>query len=210
MSAKRTGQMSKRVSFSLQSPAAPSTPTPQRVLNPYTGLPTPDTLTPTSGGHYQTPNTASPTPNCQLQIPNTPTPNARLQTPTTVSSTPTPNTSSPSVNHLQTPDSSSSTTQTGLPNPTCNPSRQPSSKHLVSRLSPNWYFNEQDTELIRAGYEPQWSGKLADTTSISTEKGKKEPATKSAMAEPRARMARHKGQMNFQNERKFPQLTGIH
>jgi hypothetical protein len=126
MSAKRTGQMSKRVSFSLQSPAAPSTPTPQRVLNPYTGLPTPDTLTPTSGGHYQTPNTASPTPNCQLQIPNTPTPNARLQTPTTVSSTPTPNTSSPSVNHLQTPDSSSSTTQTGLPNPTCNPSRQPS------------------------------------------------------------------------------------
>jgi hypothetical protein len=30
-----------------------------------------------------------------------------------------------------------------------------------------------------------------------------------AMAEPRARMARHKGQMNFQNERKFLQLTRI-
>ncbi|KAJ6190178.1 Transcription initiation factor TFIID subunit 13 [Penicillium mononematosum] len=186
MSAKRTGQMSKRVSFSLpdQSPAAPSTPTPQRVLNPHIGLPTPDTSTPISSAHYQTPNTASPTPNCQLQIPNTPTPN----------------TFSPSSSHLHTPNSSLLTTRTGLPSPTRNPSRQPSSKNLVSRLSPNWYFNEQDTELIRAGYEPQWSSKPADTTSTSTAKGKKEPATKSAMAEPRARMARHKGQMNFQNE----------
>ncbi|KAJ5490496.1 Transcription initiation factor TFIID subunit 13 [Penicillium expansum] len=211
MSAKRTAQTPKRVSFSLpgQSPWAsqlPSTPTPQRVLpNSYTGLHTPNTSTPSPKARFQTPAAVTPTPNRHLQTPNasSPTPNARLQTPNTP--TPTSNTASPTTNrYLQTPKSSSSTPKTDLPNPTRNPSRQPTSKNLVSKLSPNWYFNEQDTTLIRAGYEPQWTPDPPDTTSTSTEKGRKAPATKVAnkptMAEPRARMARHKGQMNFQNE----------
>ncbi|KAJ5951371.1 Transcription initiation factor TFIID subunit 13 [Penicillium vulpinum] len=199
MSAKCTGQTPKRVSFSLlgQSPSAapqPCTPTPQRVLpNPYTGLHTPNTSTATLNAHFQTPNTVSPTPTCHLQTPNTssPTPNPRLQTPNTVS---------PTTNrYLPTPSSSSPTPKPALPTPARRPSQQPSSKHLVSKLSPNWNFNEQDTALIRAGYEPQWTPSPVDTTS-TTEKGKKESARKPAMAEPRARMARHKGQMNFQNE----------
>jgi transcription initiation factor TFIID subunit 13 len=110
---------------------------------------------------------------------------------------------------LQNPNDSSSTQKTDLFNPIRNPSRQPNSQHLVSQLLPNWNFNEQDTALIRAGYEPQWTPKPLDTKTTPTTKGKKGSATKSAMAEPRARMARHKGQMNFQNERKFLQLTYI-
>ncbi|KAG0152825.1 hypothetical protein PDIDSM_2630 [Penicillium digitatum] len=207
MSAKRTDHPPKRVSFSLpgQSPwaiALPSTPTPQRVLpDSYTGLHTPNTSTPTLNARFQTPTTVSSTRNSHLQTPNTssPTRNARLQTPHT--STPTSNTASPTAKrYLQSPKSSSSTPKTDLPNSTRNPTRQPTSKNLVSKLSPNWYFNEQDTALIRAGYEPQWTPNPPDTTPIPTEKGRKEPATKPSMAEPRARMARHKGQMNFQNE----------
>ncbi|KAJ5827681.1 Transcription initiation factor TFIID subunit 13 [Penicillium robsamsonii] len=195
MSAKRTDQTPKRVSFSLlgQSPAPlPSTPT-QRVPTSYTGFQTPDTSTASPIVRFQTPNTVSPTPNRRLQTPNTssPTSTTHLQTPNTV--TPTTNC------RLQTPSSSLSTPKTTSLNPTRSPSRQPSSKHLVSTLLPNWNFNEQDTALIRVGYEPQWTPKPLDTSN-STEKGKKEPTTKSAMAEPRARMARHKGQMNFQNE----------
>ncbi|KAJ5359953.1 Histone-fold [Penicillium concentricum] len=190
MSAKRTDQTPKRVSFSLpgQSPAPlPSTPT-QRVPS-YTGLQTPESSSATPNARFQTPNTVSPTPNRRLQTPNTssPTPTTHLQTPNTV--TPTTN------RRLQTPSSSWSTPKTA----SLNPPRRPSSKHLVSTLLPNWNFNEQDTALIRAGYEPQWTPKPLDT-STSSEKGKKDSATKSAMAEPRARMARHKGQMNFQNE----------
>ncbi|OQD63185.1 hypothetical protein PENPOL_c010G00398 [Penicillium polonicum] len=197
MSAKRTGQAPKRVSFSLpKSPSPlPSTPTPQRILpNISTGLHTPDTS-------KSTPNARSQTPDRHVQTPNTssPTLNARLQTPNTA--TPTSNSVSPtSTHHLQTPKTSSSTSKSTSSNPTRNPSRQPSSKNLVSKLSPDWYFNEQDTALIRAGYEPQWTPKPTDTPPTSTEKGKKDPATNSTMAEPRARMARHKGQMNFQNE----------
>ncbi|KAJ5688266.1 hypothetical protein N7536_010885 [Penicillium majusculum] len=200
MSAKRTDQAPKRVSFSLssQSPSPlPSTPTPQRILpDTYTGLHTPDTSNSAPNARFQTPDTVSPTPDRHLQTPNTssPTLNACFQTPNTV--TPTSNSvSSTSTHHLQTPDTSSSTSESPSSSPSRNPSRQPSSRNLVSKLSPNWYFNEQDTALIRTGYEPQWTPNPPDTTPTSTEKGKK-----GAMAEPRARMARHKGQMNFQNE----------
>ncbi|CAI7655884.1 hypothetical protein PCG10_005973 [Penicillium crustosum] len=188
MSAKRTSQAPKRVSFSLpsQSPSPlPSTPTPQRILpDIYTGLHTPDTSNSAPNARFRTPDPVSPTPDCHLQTPNTATPTSN-----SVSAT--------STHHLQTPESTSKSTSS---NPTGNPLRQPSSKNLVSKLSPNWYFNEQDTALIRAGYEPQWTPNPTDTTPTSTEKGKKGTATKPAMAEPRARMARHKGQMNFQNE----------
>lgn len=198
MSAKRTSQAPKRVSFSLpsQSPSPlPSTPTPQRILpDIYTGLHTPDTSNSAPNARFRTPDPVSPTPDCHLQTPNTATPTSN-----SVSAT--------STHHLQTPESTSKSTSS---NPTGNPLRQPSSKNLVSKLSPNWYFNEQDTALIRAGYEPQWTPNPTDTTPTSTEKGKKGTATKPAMAEPRARMARHKGQMNFQNERKYLQPTRIH
>jgi transcription initiation factor TFIID subunit 13 len=73
-------------------------------------------------------------------------------------------------------------------------------------------FNEQDTALIRADYQAQWTpksptpeeppDKAPDKPSHITSKGPKKP-TKSAMAEPRARVARHKGQMNFPAERTF-------
>ncbi|KAJ5185936.1 Histone-fold [Penicillium cf. griseofulvum] len=189
MSAKRTDQTPKRVSFSLpgQSPAPlPSTPTPRVLPNSYTGLQTPpSTVTPNA--RFQTPGPISPTPNRHLQTPNT-----SFRTPNTV--TPTTN------SRLQNPSNSSPTQKTDLFNPTRSPSHQPSSKRLVSQLLPNWNFNEQDTALIRAGYEPQWTPKPLDTTFTSTAKGKKGSTTKPAMAEPRARMARHKGQMNFQNE----------
>lgn len=213
MSAKRTSQ--KRVSFSLpnQSPSPlPFTPTPQRILpDIHTGLHTPDTSNSTPNARFRTPDTVSPTADRYLQTPNTssPTLNARLQTPN--SATPTSNSVSPTPTYrLQTPNTSSSTSKSTSSNQTSNPSRQPSSKNLVSKLSPNWCFNEQDTALIRAGYEPQWTPNPTDTTPTSTEKGKNGPATKPAMAEPRARMARHKGQMNFQNERKFLRSTRIH
>ncbi|KAJ5159137.1 Transcription initiation factor TFIID subunit 13 [Penicillium coprophilum] len=196
MSAKRTDQTPKRVSFSLpgQSPAPlPSTPTSQRAPNSYTGLLTPDTSTATPPARFRTPNTVSPTPNRRLQTPTT-------SSPTSTTHLPTPNPVTPTKNRrLQTPSSFLSTPETDSLNSTRNPSRQPSSKHLVSTLSPNWNFNEQDTALIRAGYEPQWTPKTLDT-STSAEKGKTDSAAKSTMAEPRARMARHKGQMNFQNE----------
>ena len=206
MSAKRTDQAPKRVSFSLpsQSPSPlPSTPTPQRILpDTYTGLHTPDTSNSAPNARFQTPDTVSPTPDRHLQTPNTSsTLNACFQTPNTV----TPTSNSVSTHHLQTPETSSSTSESPSSSPSRNPSRQPSSKNLVSKLSPNWYFNEQDTALIRTGYEPQWTPNPPDTTPTSTEKGKK-----GAMAEPRARMARHKGQMNFQNERKFLRSTRIH
>ncbi|KAJ5494697.1 Histone-fold [Penicillium fimorum] len=196
MSAKRTDQTPKRVSFSLpgQSLAPlPSTAT-QRVPTSYTGLQTPDTSTASPIARFQTPNTVSPTPNRRLQTPNT-------SSPSPITHLPTPNAVTLTTNRrLKTPSTSSSTPKTASLNPTRSPSRRPSSKHLVSTLLPNWNFNEQDTALIRAGYEPQWTPTPLHTPSILTEKGKKESATKSTMAEPRARMARHKGQMNFQNE----------
>ncbi|KXG51601.1 Histone-fold [Penicillium griseofulvum] len=190
MSANRTDHPRKRVSFCLPGeapePLSSSTPTPRVLSNSYTGLQTPPS-TVTSNARFQTPGPITPTPNRGLQIPNT--------------SSQTPNTVTPTTNScLQNPSDSSSTQKTDSSNPTRNPSRQPSSQHLVSQLLPNWDFDEQNTALIRAGYEPQWTPKPLDTRTTPTTKGKKGSATKSAMAEPRARMARHKGQMNFQNE----------
>jgi transcription initiation factor TFIID subunit 13 len=78
--------------------------------------------------------------------------------------------------------------------------------HVPGLLAPPWPFNPQDTTLIRAGYKPQFNpSKTTDNpsgertpTSITTpevnSKGKRK------MAEPRARAARHKGQMNFASE----------
>lgn len=71
----------------------------------------------------------------------------------------------------------------------------PQSQQVHALPTPRWPFNEQDTRLISAGYQPQWTPKAPESEPQGKEK------KKSAMAEPRARMARHKGQMNFQNER---------
>ncbi|KAL3459911.1 transcription initiation factor IID, 18kD subunit-domain-containing protein [Aspergillus heterothallicus] len=79
------------------------------------------------------------------------------------------------------------------------------SGHVSSPLAPPWPFNPQDTSLIRAGYKPQFnpsktnflvSGEAPASTPSpdASAKGKKK------MAEPRARAARHKGQMNFASE----------
>ncbi|KAI2718461.1 hypothetical protein DTO013E5_8119 [Penicillium roqueforti] len=159
MSAKRTGQAAKRVSFSLPPYASPLPLKPS-----HTGL---GTL-----------NTWTRTPICPFETTISAPPNA----------------------HLQAPSTFSSTSKTDSSNPTRNPSRQPSSKTLVSELSPNWGFDEQDTVLNCAGYGPKWTLSSPDTASTSTRKDKKESTTKPTMAEPRARTARHKGQMNFQNE----------
>lgn len=66
---------------------------------------------------------------------------------------------------------------------------QPSSSpgHAPGGYAPPSPFNPQQTGLIRAGYTAQSS------TPVET--------TKKKMAEPRARVARHKGQMNFPSER---------
>ncbi|KAL2836174.1 transcription initiation factor IID, 18kD subunit-domain-containing protein [Aspergillus pseudoustus] len=77
--------------------------------------------------------------------------------------------------------------------------------HVPRPLAPPWPFNPEDTSLIRAGYKPQFnpnktnntpSGETSTSipTSDASSKGKKK------MAEPRARAARHKGQMNFASE----------
>ncbi|OGE47852.1 hypothetical protein PENARI_c035G08580 [Penicillium arizonense] len=94
----------------------------------------------------------------------------------------------------------------------CNSSGKPASGHVPRKSIPSWLkipFNEQDSALIRADYQPQWTpksptpeeppDKAPDSPSYITPKGPKKP-TKSAMAEPRARVARHKGQMNFPAE----------
>ncbi|KAL5341707.1 transcription initiation factor IID, 18kD subunit-domain-containing protein [Aspergillus crustosus] len=82
-------------------------------------------------------------------------------------------------------------------------SRAPNIGDVPRRLVPPWPFNPQDTALIRSGaYKPAFRPKTATessetktaTTSGTTPKGKKK------MAEPRARAARHKGQMNFASE----------
>lgn len=56
-----------------------------------------------------------------------------------------------------------------------------------------WPFNSQEADLIRAGYAPCYKPAKADNS--NTKKKTKK------MAEPRARVARHKGQMNFPSER---------
>ncbi|KAE8136199.1 putative transcription initiation factor TFIID subunit 13 [Aspergillus pseudotamarii] len=80
------------------------------------------------------------------------------------------------------------------------PPRQPSSGHVSSQLAPPWPFNPQETALIRAGYRPAFkpdTAKNADSTAPEADSRKHKKRT---MAEPRARAARHKGQMNFAAE----------
>ncbi|KAJ5482356.1 hypothetical protein N7475_001168 [Penicillium sp. IBT 31633x] len=157
MSAKRTAQTPKRVSFRL----------------PQDAVGTLQTSSPTQTRYLSTPNS-----NLQIPIKST-IPNPRRQTSSNFS--PTPNCS--------------------LPTPTRTPSRQPSPRHRFSALAPHWPFNEQDTTLIRAGYEPQWNPTRVQPTSTDQGNQSKGKSTiRPTMAEPRARMARHKGQMNFQNE----------
>lgn len=60
-------------------------------------------------------------------------------------------------------------------------------------------WNEQETALIRAGYQPAYD---PPATPAATETGdpkrkRKRKTVRFDMAEPRARAARHKGQMNF-------------
>ena len=78
------------------------------------------------------------------------------------------------------------------------PPRQSSTGHVSSQLAPPWPFNPQETALIRAGYRPAFTPApvAADQENASSQKTKK-------MAEPRARAARHKGQMNFASERMY-------
>ncbi|OQD84744.1 hypothetical protein PENANT_c012G03340 [Penicillium antarcticum] len=120
--------------------------------------------------------------------------------------------------------------------PTASPSTRnspgkPASGNVPANTLPFWIrspFNERDTALNRAGYEPKWTPKSPTTeeppakvpakattqapddtvaeiagppssTSFPSSKDSTKPA-KSAMAEPRARVARHKGQMNFPAE----------
>lgn len=109
-------------------------------------------------------------------------------------------------------------TPTPLPNsnPSSTPSRQvptPSSKnstlsnpvHLPARVSPPWPWNPAETQLIRAGYQPAFEPPAPAASPLESEaptSKKRARKTKPVMAEPRARAARHKGQMNFSSERK--------
>ncbi|PKY00895.1 TFIID-18kDa-domain-containing protein [Aspergillus campestris IBT 28561] len=91
--------------------------------------------------------------------------------------------------------------------------RQPSTGHVSSLIAPAWPWNPHETNLIRAGYKPAFAPAPQNTTaapagSTATTPGKCTSTATSAaapkkpakMAEPRARMARHKGQMNFSSE----------
>lgn len=82
------------------------------------------------------------------------------------------------------------------------PSSSSSSVHLPPELSPPWPWNPSETQLIRAGYSPAYKPPApAEPTPEPKASSSKKRARKPAMAEPRARAARHKGQMNFASER---------
>lgn len=90
------------------------------------------------------------------------------------------------------------------------PSQQTSraSGHVSSQLASAWPFNPQETELIRAGYRPAFKpqpiAEADEQSSNNSNKNNNKKGTtnkKNNMAEPRARAARHKGQMNFASER---------
>jgi transcription initiation factor TFIID subunit 13 len=82
------------------------------------------------------------------------------------------------------------------------------SVHLPPELSPPWPWNPSETQLIHAGYQPAYKPPTPPkpTTSppkpeASSSKKRAPKPKKPVMAEPRARAARHKGQMNFSSER---------
>lgn len=70
-----------------------------------------------------------------------------------------------------------------------------------------WLYTTQELALLRAGYAPAYTPKAKndelDTAAFTSSRSrkKKDPKTSGKMAEPRARAARHKGQMNFSSER---------
>ncbi|OJZ87987.1 transcription initiation factor TFIID subunit 13 [Aspergillus piperis CBS 112811] len=87
------------------------------------------------------------------------------------------------------------------------PPRQPSTGHVSSQLASAWPFNPQETELIRAGYRPAFkpqpvaeADEQSSNNSNKNNNKKGKTNKKNNMAEPRARAARHKGQMNFASE----------
>ncbi|KKK20865.1 transcription initiation factor TFIID subunit 13 [Aspergillus ochraceoroseus] len=96
------------------------------------------------------------------------------------------------------------------------PPHQINPGHVSSQLAPPWPFNPQDTALIFAGFKPQFTpndpvntpSTPAEKANLDTEannnnnkkKKKKKRNQPKSMAEPRARAARHKGQMNFSSE----------
>lgn len=79
--------------------------------------------------------------------------------------------------------------------------RQPSSGHVSRALAPPWPFNPEETALINAGYAPKYTPPSPSNLDSESYHSKKPRSSK--MAEPRARAPRHKGQMNFQNERTY-------
>ncbi|KAL2872175.1 putative transcription initiation factor TFIID subunit 13 [Aspergillus lucknowensis] len=114
------------------------------------------------------------------------------------------------------PPAPTSTTPIGRPSPSrpvsvqpqqnlraaaTSPSRTADPGHVSRQLAPPWPFNPQDTALIRCGYKPQFK---PNTDSIPQGEGTPAPGGdskgKKKMAEPRARAARHKGQMNFASD----------
>ncbi|KAG2414089.1 hypothetical protein HFD88_003280 [Aspergillus terreus] len=83
------------------------------------------------------------------------------------------------------------------------PPRQPGTGHVSTQLAPPWPFNPSETALIRAGYLPAFKPKPSPSTTADNDKhpeANSKPKPTPKMAEPRARAARHKGQMNFASE----------
>lgn len=71
----------------------------------------------------------------------------------------------------------------------------------VSAPSPLWKYNAEEIGLIRAGYTPCYSADQKESNLFEgSGKGTGSKKGKRRMAEPRARAARHKGQMNFAAE----------
>ncbi|KAF9887480.1 hypothetical protein FE257_010197 [Aspergillus nanangensis] len=106
----------------------------------------------------------------------------------------------PSINHANNRPRASCSPTRPFPapsRPSDNPStpRRPSTGHVPAHLAPPWPFNPEETALIRAGFRPAWT-----PVTSKAEESEPEPVNRPRMAEPRARAARHKGQMNFSSE----------
>ncbi|KAJ5935899.1 Transcription initiation factor TFIID subunit 13 [Penicillium verhagenii] len=74
--------------------------------------------------------------------------------------------------------------------------------YIPGEFSTSWAHTPQDTNLIRAGYQAAWNPNTtpAESTATPSSSKKKKKTVRFDMAEPRARAARHKGQMNFSSE----------
>lgn len=89
---------------------------------------------------------------------------------------------------------------------TAAPTRSLDPGNVPSELAPAWPFNPQDTALIRTrAYQPAFKPNVtsSDSGTEDTPKPVNNSKAKRKMAEPRARAARHKGQMNFPSECQF-------